>query len=61
MKVENGPKDPLKGSLTDLRVREVPPTLKAHLKSEAALSGKTLNDYVLQILMERPGREKGEI
>jgi predicted HicB family RNase H-like nuclease len=49
------------GRKVDLRVREIPPTLKAHLKSEAALMGKTLNEYVLQILMERPGREKGEV
>lgn len=58
MKVEHSPG--VKGK-TDLRVREVPSDLKAHLKSEAALMGKTLNEYVLQILMERPGRRAGEV
>ncbi len=61
-KDENGPKDPLRGKgKIDLRVREVPPALKAQLKSEAALKGKTLNDYVLQILMDRCDRTKGEM
>jgi hypothetical protein len=41
------------GLLTDLRVREVPPALKAQLKSEAALTRKTLNEYVLEILGRR--------
>ena len=42
-----------KNDLTDLRIREIPITLKARLKSEAAIAGVTLNEYVVGILSAR--------
>jgi predicted DNA binding CopG/RHH family protein len=38
---------------TDLRVKVFPADLKAQLKSEAALKGITMQDYIIQILRAR--------
>ena len=48
--------DPLKPRMTkivDLRIKVFPADLKAQLKSEAALQGITLTEYIVRILQER--------
>lgn len=42
--------------MADLRIRDVPPEIMAQLKSNAALAGKFLNDYMIDLLRKYTSR-----
>ena len=43
--------------MADLRIRDVPPEVMAQLKSKAALAGKFLNDYMIDLLRKAVNRK----
>ena len=46
--------------MADLRIRDVPPEIMARLKSNAALAGKFLNDYMINLLRKHTTRKIGK-
>lgn len=44
--------------MADLRIRDVPPEVMARLKSNAALAGKFLNDYMIELLRKHTTTRK---
>ena len=44
----------------DFRIRNIPEAIHRQIKAFAALSGKSVNDYILDLLMEHVEQKKGK-
>jgi len=44
----------------DFRIRNIPEGVHRQIKAFAALSGKSVNDYILEILIEHVEQKKGK-
>lgn len=44
----------------DFRIRNIPEEIHRQIKAFAALAGKTVNDYILDILKEHVEEKKGK-